>query len=330
MGQNQQEIELDIIEPVKPKQIKFELPVGEKVYELDEVQFIKSGKSIDLKELDKLARVKAERIEDYFDDNNDTFILKSSYRLNNQKIREITFKGMIITNQNKIATSLHNSQETRLLNFFDINKGQYRIVDAPGYGYARISDAMKIQFGEMMEEFMTTRKNLKAVCMLVDLRHKPTKDDVEIYLDSQKDMFLNALVLANDSVTENGSRIGDPTELALVDFAELMGVDEQDERDENERIDEIPFDSERKLMTQLIKSMSYLKSITCFRFCLFLSTQDDGDHEEDLIFIGAVGMIDPVRDEAIKLLSMPHDAGIRVVMITGDQSNYCSSHCKRN
>ncbi|MBY7705025.1 hypothetical protein JIY74_33255, partial [Vibrio harveyi] len=62
-------------------------------------------------------------------------------------------------------------------------------------------------------------------------------------------MFLKALVLPNDSITENGERIGDPTELALVDFAEMMNVDEQKFRKKYKRLDEIPFDSERKLMT---------------------------------------------------------------------------------
>ncbi|ATZ18039.1 cation-translocating P-type ATPase [Mesoplasma melaleucae] len=67
----------------------------------------------------------------------------------------------------------------------------------------------------------------------------------------QKELLLKALVLPNDSITEGNERIGDPTELALVDFAELMGVDELIYRKQFERIDELPFDSERKLMSTL-------------------------------------------------------------------------------
>ncbi|AAT75713.1 Mg2+ transport ATPase [Mesoplasma florum L1] len=79
--------------------------------------------------------------------------------------------------------------------------------------------------------------------------------DSDEYLDLdksiQKELLLKALVLPNDSITEGNERIGDPTELALVDFAELMGVDELVYRKKFERIDEIPFDSERKLMSTL-------------------------------------------------------------------------------
>ncbi|WP_027063213.1 ribosome biogenesis GTP-binding protein YihA/YsxC [Mesoplasma seiffertii] len=86
-----------------------------------------------------------------------------------------------IANQNKIAKVANTPGKTRLLNFFDINKGYFRIVDAPGYGYAKINIKMKIKFGEMMEDYLMNRDNLKGVCMLVDLRHKPTGDDKAMY-----------------------------------------------------------------------------------------------------------------------------------------------------
>ncbi|WP_031542858.1 ribosome biogenesis GTP-binding protein YihA/YsxC [Mesoplasma photuris] len=86
-----------------------------------------------------------------------------------------------ITNRNKLAKVANTPGKTRLLNFFNINKDEFRIVDAPGYGYAKISLDMKLKFGEMMEEYLTSRPNLRGVCMLVDLRHKPTNDDVEMY-----------------------------------------------------------------------------------------------------------------------------------------------------
>lgn len=76
-----------------------------------------------------------------------------------------------------------------------------------------------------------------------------SNDFINLKANEAKKMFLKALVLPNDSITENGERIGDPTELALVDFAEMMNVDEQKFRKKYKRLDEIPFDSERKLMT---------------------------------------------------------------------------------
>lgn len=86
-----------------------------------------------------------------------------------------------LANNKKLAKVANTPGKTRLLNFFDINNSQFRLVDAPGYGYAKISRVMKIGFAEMMEEYFTTRTNLVGICMLVDLRHKPTKDDQEMY-----------------------------------------------------------------------------------------------------------------------------------------------------
>ncbi|ASZ09120.1 YihA family ribosome biogenesis GTP-binding protein [Mesoplasma chauliocola] len=86
-----------------------------------------------------------------------------------------------LANNKKLAKVANTPGKTRLLNFFDINNSSFRLVDAPGYGYARISNDMKIEFGIMMEEYLTTRPNLKVVCMLVDLRHKPTNDDIQMY-----------------------------------------------------------------------------------------------------------------------------------------------------
>ncbi|ATZ20882.1 ribosome biogenesis GTP-binding protein YihA/YsxC [Mesoplasma coleopterae] len=86
-----------------------------------------------------------------------------------------------LANKKKLAKVANTPGKTRLLNFFDINNGSFRLVDAPGYGYAKISNSMKVEFGIMMEDYLTSRENLKLVCMLVDLRHKPTNDDIQMY-----------------------------------------------------------------------------------------------------------------------------------------------------
>lgn len=109
-----------------------------------------------------------------------------------------------ITNQNKLAKVSQTPGKTRLLNFFNINNGEFRIVDAPGYGYAKVNINMKNEFAYMMDEYLTTRENLKGVCMLVDLRHKPTKDDKEMYRYF-KEVGLNVLLVATklDKVKRN-------------------------------------------------------------------------------------------------------------------------------
>lgn len=70
--------------------------------------------------------------------------------------------------------------KTRTLNFYDINHA-FRLVDVPGYGYAQISDDLKASFGKMVDGYIRQRKTLKAMVLLVDARHKPTKDDVMMY-----------------------------------------------------------------------------------------------------------------------------------------------------
>ena len=58
---------------------------------------------------------------------------------------------------------------------------QFYLVDAPGYGFAKLGKAKKKKFGLMMEDYLTNRENLKQVFMLVDFRHKPSSDDIMMY-----------------------------------------------------------------------------------------------------------------------------------------------------
>ncbi|ATZ21598.1 cation-translocating P-type ATPase [Mesoplasma tabanidae] len=98
----------------------------------------------------------------------------------------------------------------------------------------------------------TLTQNKMTVKKVIDNNRIMDSDEyLELDKSIQKELLLKALVLPNDSITEGNERIGDPTELALVDFAELMGIDELVYRKKFERIDEIPFDSERKLMSTL-------------------------------------------------------------------------------
>lgn len=70
--------------------------------------------------------------------------------------------------------------KTRTLNFYDINH-ELRFVDVPGYGYAKVNDQIRVQFGEMMETYISKRNNLKAMILLLDLRHSPSADDILMY-----------------------------------------------------------------------------------------------------------------------------------------------------
>ncbi|MDD2519072.1 MAG: 50S ribosome-binding GTPase, partial [Bacilli bacterium] len=64
--------------------------------------------------------------------------------------------------------------------FYLVNENFY-LVDAPGYGYAKLSKKHQKKFGLMMEDYLTNRDPLKQVFMLIDFRHKPSNDDIMMY-----------------------------------------------------------------------------------------------------------------------------------------------------
>ena len=83
-------------------------------------------------------------------------------------------------NRNGLAKVSSTPGKTRTLNFFNVNDALY-FVDVPGYGYAKVNDNVTKQFGKTMDEYITLRSSLKGFILLVDYRHKPTKDDVMMY-----------------------------------------------------------------------------------------------------------------------------------------------------
>ena len=83
-------------------------------------------------------------------------------------------------NRKNLARTSGTPGKTQLLNFFNIDD-KLRFVDVPGYGYARVSKKEREKWGKMIEEYLTTRENLRAVVSLVDLRHEPSADDVQMY-----------------------------------------------------------------------------------------------------------------------------------------------------
>ncbi len=82
-----------------------------------------------------------------------------------------------MTNQNKLAKTSSEPGRTRLLNYFEINNGEYYFVDLPGYGYAKVAHGEKEKWGVLIENYLRTSKNLINVFVLVDMRHEPTNDD---------------------------------------------------------------------------------------------------------------------------------------------------------
>lgn len=85
-----------------------------------------------------------------------------------------------ITNNKKMARVSNTPGKTRHLYFYLLNDSFY-FVDVPGYGYASVSKKEQRKFGLMIEEYLEKRPNLVRTYMLVDLRHKPSDDDVLMY-----------------------------------------------------------------------------------------------------------------------------------------------------
>ena len=82
-----------------------------------------------------------------------------------------------MVNQNKLAKTSQEPGRTRLLNYFEINNGEYYFVDLPGYGYAKVNKQEKQKWGGLIENYLRTSNRLINVFVLVDMRHEPTDDD---------------------------------------------------------------------------------------------------------------------------------------------------------
>lgn len=90
-----------------------------------------------------------------------------------------SFINTLINRKNYARTSSRPGK-TQTLNFYLINK-EFYLVDAPGYGFASVSKNLKSKFGLIMEDYLEARENLQRVFLLIDFRHKPTKDDIMMY-----------------------------------------------------------------------------------------------------------------------------------------------------
>jgi Ca2+-transporting ATPase len=181
-------------------------------------------------------------------------------------------------------------------------------------------------------------------------------------LDYEKDkLFINGFVLCTDAAIDGDNRFGDPTELALLDMGLQFGIGKKSLEESQPRINELAFDSDRKMMTTVHRHTSdrvvaYTKgamdriieicdsiiisgairpitehdkdninaaatemaSMALRVLALAIKLDDDSAAEENLIFAGLVGMIDPPRPEAKDAVEIFKGASVRTVMITGD------------
>jgi len=99
--------------------------------------------------------------------------------LGRSNVGKSTFINVVVNRKN-IARTSGKPGKTQTLNFYLVN-GFISFVDVPGYGYAVASKEQKVAFGKMIEEYLSTRPNLRIAFLLVDIRHMPSADDLLMY-----------------------------------------------------------------------------------------------------------------------------------------------------
>ena len=85
-----------------------------------------------------------------------------------------------LMNRKSLARTSAQPGKTQTINFYNINDAMY-LVDLPGYGYAKVSEEVKKKWGKMIENYLQTSKRLKAVFLLIDIRHDPSANDKMMY-----------------------------------------------------------------------------------------------------------------------------------------------------
>ena len=97
-------------------------------------------------------------------------------------------------NRKGLARTSSKPGKTQTLNFYKLNETIF-FVDVPGYGYAKVSKTEREAWGKMIETYITTREPLRAMLLIIDLRHKPSADDVMMY-DFLKHYEIPTIVIA--------------------------------------------------------------------------------------------------------------------------------------
>ena len=111
-------------------------------------------------------------------------------KLPDHTLPEIAFAGKSNVGKSSLINALMNRKalartsakpgKTQTINFYNINEEMY-LVDLPGYGYAKVSEQEKAQWGKLIERYLHGSKQLRAVFLLIDIRHDPSANDKMMY-----------------------------------------------------------------------------------------------------------------------------------------------------
>ena len=143
-----------------------------------------------------------------------------------------------LTNRRKLAKVSQTPGKTRLINFFEINNNELYLVDLPGYGYAKVSKTEKASWGNTIETYLGSREELKRVVLLVDSRHKPTADDIqmhewikfygydEVIIATKSDKLSNNELRKSEKIIKDTLKLGKEDKLYFFSSVNKKGKDE--------------------------------------------------------------------------------------------------------
>ncbi len=147
----------------------------------------------------------------------------------------------IMINRKSLARTSSEPGKTRQINFYDIDSKFY-FVDLPGYGYSKMSKTEQEKVGKFIEEYLFTRDKISLIILLIDIRHKPSENDILMF-NYIRSIGHNYIVLANKAdkiaTTKVDSYVQDLRNYLQANDSDII----------------LPFSSEKKIYTKDVWSV---------------------------------------------------------------------------